>query len=61
MESSRVSSKGQITIPKYVRDSLGIDAGDRVVFVNEDGRMVIKKAALVALEDKSEEGLSWPR
>jgi antitoxin PrlF len=28
-----VSSKGQITIPKEVRDALGVDTGDRVEFV----------------------------
>ncbi len=33
MPSSVVTSKGQITIPKAVRDALGVDAGDRVEFV----------------------------
>jgi AbrB family looped-hinge helix DNA binding protein len=28
-----VTSKGQITIPKTVRDGLGVDTGDRVEFV----------------------------
>ncbi len=38
MESAKVTSKGQITIPKVVRDSLGVRAGDRVHFlVREDG------------------------
>jgi AbrB family looped-hinge helix DNA binding protein len=33
MASSVVTSKGQITIPKEVRDALGVDAGDRIEFV----------------------------
>ncbi|MFO7769536.1 MAG: AbrB/MazE/SpoVT family DNA-binding domain-containing protein [bacterium] len=38
MPNSTVSSKGQVTIPKEVRDALRLDAGDRVEFiVREDG------------------------
>ena len=33
MESAKITSKGQITIPKVVRDSLGVHPGDRVHFV----------------------------
>jgi AbrB family looped-hinge helix DNA binding protein len=37
-----VTSKGQITIPRPVRDALGIDAGDRVEFVEiEKGQFAI--------------------
>jgi len=31
-----LTSKGQITIPRRVRTALGIDAGDRVEFVETD-------------------------
>lgn len=38
MAESTLTSKGQITIPKQVRDALGLEAGDRVSFrVREDG------------------------
>jgi len=33
MPTATVTSKGQITIPKSVREGLGVDAGDRVEFV----------------------------
>ena len=38
MAESTLTSKGQITIPKKVRDALGLETGDRVSFrVREDG------------------------
>lgn len=33
MATAVITSKGQITIPKSVRERLGVDAGDRVEFV----------------------------
>jgi antitoxin PrlF len=45
MTTSKVTSKGQITIPLDVRQRLGIDAGDRVEFVElADGEFAIKAA-----------------
>lgn len=40
---ARMSSKGQLTVPKAVRDALGIDAGDEVVFRVEGDRAVLAK------------------
>ena len=43
MAAATVTSKGQITIPKAIRDLLGVKAGDRVVFVRQpDGRVVVE-------------------
>ncbi len=33
MPASKVTAKGQITIPKAIRVALGVDVGDRVEFV----------------------------
>jgi AbrB family looped-hinge helix DNA binding protein len=45
MASATVTSKGQITIPVDVRQSLRIEAGDRVEFVEvEPGRFEIVPA-----------------
>lgn len=41
--TANVTSKGQITIPKRVRDALDITAGDRVVFRAEEHRAVLAK------------------
>lgn len=38
-----VTSKGQITLPKSVRDHLGLRPGDGVVFRVEGGRAVLAK------------------
>jgi antitoxin PrlF len=39
-----VTVKGQVTIPKPVRDHLGLRPGDRVAFdVNADGAVVLRK------------------
>lgn len=43
---SRVTSKGQVTIPKAVREDLGIRPGDEVDFVKtETGTYRIRKVA----------------
>lgn len=42
--SSTISSKGQVTVPIEVRHRLGLKQGDRVEFVFEDGRTVLKPA-----------------
>ncbi len=40
--SSRVTSKGQVTIPKPVRDRLGIIPGSEIDFqLDQDGRVVL--------------------
>ncbi|CAD5244725.1 Looped-hinge helix DNA binding domain-containing protein, AbrB family [Thermococcus camini] len=38
-----VTKKYQVTIPKEVREALGIRAGDEVVFVREGDRYVLMK------------------
>jgi len=38
-----VTSKGQVTLPKRVRDALGIEPGTEVDFDVEEGRVVMRK------------------
>jgi AbrB family looped-hinge helix DNA binding protein len=45
MSEARMTSKGQITIPKDIRDRLGLKQGDRVRFiVEDDGRVRLMPA-----------------
>jgi len=41
---SKLSSKLQITIPKDVRELLEVGPGDKIVFVKEEERIIVKKA-----------------
>lgn len=54
MELSRVSAKGQVTVPKAIRERLHLREGDRVAFVEEDGQVVLTKASVVALRSLQE-------
>ncbi|ADY55514.1 transcriptional regulator, AbrB family [Syntrophobotulus glycolicus DSM 8271] len=51
MEISRISSKGQVTIPKPIRDLLKLSEGDRVAFLEDNGKVVITKASLIAFRE----------
>ena len=45
MSEARMTSKGQITVPKDVRLKLNLKPGDRVLFIVEDGGVVRLRAA----------------
>lgn len=40
--SSKVSSQNQITLPADVRNKLGVGPGDKVVFVEEEDKIIIR-------------------
>lgn len=42
--TSTVSSKGQVTIPQEIRIRLGLKEGDRVEFVVEEGKTLLRPA-----------------
>jgi len=39
-----ISTKGQVTIPKHLRDRLGLRPGTALEFSEENGRLVARKA-----------------
>jgi AbrB family looped-hinge helix DNA binding protein len=43
MEVARITSKGQMTIPKKIREAAHLIEGDVVSFAVEDGRITISK------------------
>ena len=49
IDNAKVMAKGQITIPKDVREILGISNGDRVTFVVENGNVRLINSAVYAL------------
>jgi len=40
---SRLSPKNQVTIPKDVRERFSLKTGDRLIFSEEDGKLVLSK------------------
>ena len=51
LDVSSVTSKGQVTIPVEMRRKLGVKSGDKVVFIEDGGRIVIANAAMTALKE----------
>lgn len=49
---AKVTSKGQITIPKKVREKLGVHPGEDVGFEEKGGVVVMKKAVTRSPFDK---------
>lgn len=51
IDIASVGERGQVTLPKDIRDALGLKAGDKVAFVNLDGNYIIKKVDEASLRD----------
>ena len=50
VNDARVMAKGQVTIPKNIRNVLGVNTGDRVTFVVENGTVRVVNSAIYALQ-----------
>ena len=47
MPSATVTSKGQITVPKEIREHLGIEPGDRITFeIGSEGAVTVESATV---------------
>ena len=51
VELAKVTMRGQITIPVAIRNLLGIKDGDKVIFLEENGRIIVENAAMIALKN----------
>lgn len=49
MELAKITSKGQITIPIDIRKKLGLKDGDKVIFLEEAGKIVMLNATMTAI------------
>lgn len=47
MEVARITTKGQITIPIEIRKKLNLKEGDKIIFLEQDGRIYFENAALL--------------
>lgn len=50
MELAKITTKGQITIPIEIRKKLKLKDGDKVVFIEENGKIVMGNSTMVALK-----------
>lgn len=50
VETAKILPKGQITLPKDIREVLGVKPGDRVVLVSIDGEVVMMNPSVYALK-----------
>jgi len=51
MELAKITSKGQITIPIDIRRKLGVKEGDKVLFIEENGKIYILNSSMEALKE----------
>ena len=50
IDNAKVMSKGQVTIPKDIREILGVSCGDRITFVVENGSVRLINSAVYAMQ-----------
>jgi AbrB family looped-hinge helix DNA binding protein len=49
--AAKITAKGQVTIPKAVREEMGLAEGDYLVFERGKDAMTIKRSAIPPTED----------
>lgn len=59
MITSKLTSKAQTTIPQPVRVALHLEPGDEIVYVIEDGRVILTKAGRTDVEDPFRTFQEW--
>ncbi len=50
VDNAKVMAKGQVTIPKDVREVLGVTSGDRISFIVEGNTVRIVNSAIYAMQ-----------
>jgi len=63
VSTAKIYKKGQLTIPKGIREATGIDVGDRVVVEARSGEIVVRRPRGVLEFEPPQAGgagLPWP-
>ena len=55
IDNAKVMAKGQVTIPKDVREVLGVTSGDRITFIVEGNSVRIINSAVYAMQTLQQE------
>ena len=50
VDNAKVMAKGQVTIPKDIREVLGVSSGDRITFIVEGNTVRIVNSAVYAMQ-----------
>lgn len=50
VDNAKVMAKGQVTIPKDIREVLGVTSGDRITFIVEGSTVRIVNSAVYAMQ-----------
>ena len=50
----KVSSKGQIIIPKDVRERLGVRTGEKLLVLSRDGEILLRKTEKMSIQEIAE-------
>lgn len=48
MELAKITTRGQLTLPLEIRKRLKVGEGDKVIFYEDNGRIVVENAAKLA-------------
>lgn len=50
INNAKVMAKGQVTIPKDIRNYLGVSCGDNLLFIIENGNVMLVNPAIYAMQ-----------
>ena len=51
MELAKITSKGQITIPKEIREKMNLKTGDKILFFEENDKFFLQNSNTIALTE----------
>ena len=54
MEFAKITTKGQITLPVQIRKKLNLKDGDKVLFMEKDGKIIIDNPTKLAILEAQE-------